>query len=352
MFVSGNLNGTSFLRKYDLKGAEVWNSQYGSGLSNDATALSAGPSGVYVGGYGFPNGTNRKQHVVIQKYDLDGTPAWTSILGNEGYLGDPPVIDVTSTGVYIASEVSSSGSSHVIVAKYDFNGVSNWTRQLDDSYGYYWSPSGITSDSSGVYVVAEYFIGYNGEALLRKHDSGGNQLWTLQLTPPDYSGIGRVAINANTSGVYLGYATFVEHDFLAKYDGSGNQEWSFQTRGSPRSIFAGANGVYVGGGGAYLAEFSQSSSLILFGVNPPFSFGLVALLVGIIAAAVLLMRRLWKRKYGPRSANMLRFKDIRRDTSSHTRSSFHAEPVLPPPHSNGSTTAPLQEPFGIQFCGR
>src|SRR5207245_11458312 len=157
--------------------------------------------------------------------------------------------------------------------------------------------------------------------LLRNHDSGGNQLWTLQLTPPDYSGIGRVAINANTSGVYLGYATFVEHDFLAKYDGSGNQEWSFQTRGSPRSIFAGANGVYVGGGGAYLAEFSQSSSLILFGVNPPFSFGLVALLVGLIAAAVVLMRRPSQSNYGPRSANTLTSQATSSDTSLNTPSS-------------------------------
>jgi hypothetical protein len=68
----------------------------------------------------------------------------------------------------------------------------------------------------------------------------------------------------------------------------------------------GQDGVYVGGeasNNAALSKYAQSSSLVLFGVNPPFSFGLVALLGGVVVLSLFWLRR--QRKRGvrrPRSA--------------------------------------------------
>jgi len=129
-------------------------------------------------------------------------------------------------------------------------------------------------------------------------------------------------------------ATAAGHDFFLRYDSNGRQIWSFQMQPSSYRddktfaeayrVAAGAGGVYFAGSSvedAMIGEVSSLSSLIFFGLNPPLSFGVVGLLAGIGVASVFLMRRRWKRKYRPLSANMLRFKEVGKGhRSSHVES--------------------------------
>jgi len=94
-----------------------------------------------------------------------------------------------------------------------------------------------------------------------------------------------------------------------KYDSSGNRVWSIRTEAfSASALSVGETGVYVGGDvesgpslKAYAAAYSLSSSLILFGVDPPLSFVIAALLVGAGGVSVLWIRKGWRKKVRPTS---------------------------------------------------
>ncbi len=149
-------------------------------------------------------------------------------------------------------------------------------------------------------------------------------LWTSQFgTPgPDAGPFvqnGITAMSTDSSGVYTaGFVGYLasggssSYPFVSKYDFTGRQVWT-QHFGKPDSggiagISVGRNGVYVGGtnGYAFIEELSQSSSLILFGVNPPFSFGLAALLGGLVVTSLLWLRRRWRKKMRPPTIVMRR----------------------------------------------
>src|SRR5438128_8904466 len=167
---------------------------------------------------------------------------------------------------------------------------------------------------------------------LRKYSFDGTLLWEAAFEPPDYSGILDSSVSAGGgSGVYTSVTTAARHDFFLRYDSNGRQLWSFQMQPSTYRddktfaegyrVAAGAGGVYFAGSSvedAVIGEVGSSSSLIFFGLNPPLSFGVVGLLAGIGVASVFLMRRRWKRKYRPFSANMLRFKEVGKGTDPRT----------------------------------
>ncbi len=275
VYISGSLNGSGFVRRYDLNGNQVWTSPFGS----EATSVSVGTNGVYAAG-----------GAVLRAYDFNGNTVWTDSLGG-------PLLFSNSKGIYLAGCVSAG----CFLWSYDFNGTLKWTRFTCNC-----APSGVSADTTGIYV-AGYF---NPSGFLSKYDWNGNQVWTRNLDAPDYAVVHNLQMSVNPSGVYLAMST-LRSGFLMRYDGNGNQVWSFQVHRSLNAISVGENGVYVGGkdsfvetqGNAFITEFSQSSSLILFGLNPPYSFGLVSLLAGLTALSILWLRRGRKKKVRPPSAN-------------------------------------------------
>src|SRR2546426_6217403 len=110
-------------------------------------------------------------------------------------------------------------------------------------------------------------------------------------------------MSADSLGAHLSFSTGAGNNFISRYDTSGNYVWSFQipaprpsgtTSGIP--ISTGENEVFVGGSAsdgieAYISAFSESSSLVLFGLNPPYSFEVVALLLTTATLGVLWYRR-------------------------------------------------------------
>lgn len=150
-----------FTRKYDPNGNALWTDQYGTANSAYAYAVTASASGVYVVG------------------------------STQGLLGIQPLPTFDFDGY---------------VRKYDPSGAVQWTKQfgtIDREEAY-----GAIADDSGVYVVGftRSVLGaasLGGEdAFLRRYDSNGNALWTLQTGSVDDDYAFGVATDAGS--IYIG----------------------------------------------------------------------------------------------------------------------------------------------------
>jgi len=288
--------------KYSLSGELVWSRRLGGIQDCYPGAISSAKNSLYVAG-----------NSSLAAFDLEGNAIWTSQFSS---WSSPRGAYANASGVYLVGSINGAR-----LAKFDLNGNPAWTASFSGG-------SSVTGDSTGVYISG--VMGASG-GLLRKYSFDGTLLWEATFEPPDYSGILDSSVSAGGSGVYTSVATAAGHDFFLRYDSNGRQIWSFQMQPSSYRddktfaeayrVAAGAGGVYFAGSSvedAMIGEVSSLSSLIFFGLNPPLSFGVVGLLAGIGVASVFLMRRRWKRKYRPRSANMLRFKEVGKGTDPRT----------------------------------
>ncbi len=105
--------------------------------------------------------------------------------------------------------------------------------------------------------------------------------------------------------VYLLVTTYGAHEFVMKYDSNGKYVWYAALEEAvgnypPATISATPSIVYVGGATrdfeASMTGLGETSSLILFGVNPPFSFLLAGLLATSVIVSILWLRRNWRKK--------------------------------------------------------
>src|SRR5207249_10031171 len=84
-------------------------------------------------------------------------------------------------------------------------------------------------------------------------------------------------------------------------DGRGDRVWCLSM--PAKAIAVGREVLYVGGSlngyNGFVASVSESSSLILFGVGPPFSFVIAALLVSAVLSSVLWLGKGWRKKPRP-----------------------------------------------------
>jgi hypothetical protein len=319
LYAALRMNSSVVVRKYALNSSPLWTSQFGD--IEGSTTISVGTYGVYISGASTP-ASNGTSNVIMREYDLDGNSVWTVILGNKP--GGPSKVLATSTGILVsASDGLGPYDTHAFISKYFLNGTLEWTRNFDNYPGFtcYCAPTGIGEDASGIFVAGNTLSAFPGQGssglvdtFLRRFDLKGQELWTIQSGSPDYSGITNSYLSADSSGIYLATATGVGQSFVTKYDPSGNRDWSIQLQVFPRDISVGQNGLYVGGGATsgpgsngVIAQYGLSSSLVFFGVNPPYSFVIVSVLGGIVVTSLFWLRRRWKKRMHPRSADVMRY---------------------------------------------
>jgi hypothetical protein len=272
----------AFVRKYDVSGNEVWTRQFGTSGSDFVSGIAVGTSDVYVAGSTegvLPGQTNSGWvDAFIRKYDLDGSELWTRQIGTSSFdYAWGIAVDVSD--VYVAGAASGAlpgqTNAGAFVRKYGVSGNEIWTRQ----FGSMWwdSASGIAVDASGVYVVgwtAYALETYTAEAVLRKYDVDGNELWTRQfgflcprdrwgnpppagwgsLRPGDPLGIAVDASGAYVAGTLRCQWEFGTETFVRKYDAQGNEVWTrlFNSSSDDR-----ASGIAVGASGVYLAGLTK-----------------------------------------------------------------------------------------------
>ncbi len=287
VFIAGSINGSGFVQRDDLNGNEVWTRQ------SEGQDISVGSGEVLAGGGSdLPSGGNK-----LLAYDSDGNKVWSKTLVNV----TTSTIYAGSGGLYVAGfDALHPADTQAFVSKYDPNGTLLWTQGFDES-GFTCScyPNGLSGDSSGTYVSGSIFVPFPGNSptFVRKYELNGNLLWRVQSDNPDLSDAGRTLVSVDPTGIYL-----LEPRFVIRYDANGNHVWSVALKQVfLGAISVGADRIFVGGtdpdaGRAVITSLDQSSSLILFGVNPPFSFLLAGLLAASAIVSILWLRRNWRKR--------------------------------------------------------
>jgi len=169
---------------------------------------------------------------------------------------------VDATGVYVAgitlTPPAIPGNPDILVVKYDHVGNVIWSQQFgqggpDDA-------SGITADSTGIYVVGSFGFGHSG--FIYKYDRNGNKMWSQEIGHENGNFFDSVAaVTVDQTGVYVTGElsdTSLDPDdfdtldaFVRKYDTNGNELWNRQfgsaSFDSANGISAANNGIYVVG---------------------------------------------------------------------------------------------------------
>lgn len=199
---------------------------------------------------------------------------------------------VDASGVYAVGQTQEDA----FVVKFDPSGNELWRRtfstaRIDDAYA-------VAVDATGVYVggwaggplPGQVFAGGDDDAVLRKYDHDGNEIWTREFgtKSPEVENYGRdhiidlvltadaIYLAGDTEGplpgqVYLG----ASDAFLRKYDKAGNELWTRQFGtvdfDGPSAVVADATGVYIAGHTgpagpdrfqAYVRKYDHSGSLL------------------------------------------------------------------------------------------
>jgi uncharacterized protein (TIGR03437 family) len=190
---------------------------------------------------------------------------------------------VDGTGVYAVGNMgggalpgqTSSGGYDAFVKKYDLNGNPLWARQFGT--GVSDIPYGAGSDGSGVYLVGTTFgilpgqtSSGNYDSYIRKYDTGGNEIWTLQFGTKSSDRANGVA--ANSSGVYIAGNT-ADMNFAAKigfgpvvFDGGVVNNASFAP--SPAPVAPGSIAAVLGtglndGSAVLFSSFDKDGKLVM-----------------------------------------------------------------------------------------
>ncbi len=277
-WISGTLPGQTrvgdtdaFVRKYSSTGTELWTRQFGTTVSDIASAVTTDAAGnVYVAGSTFGRfaGQTSTGHSdpYVRKYDAAGTALWTQQWGGAG--GEALAITADAAGnVYVAGNINgtipggtSAGLFDAYVRKFDTAGTALWSRQFgsrSDDFAY-----GLGVDASDNLYIAGYTSGAlpgansagGYDAFVRRYDSAGTETWTRQFGTSGADKAYALAVDAtsvsvvgSTAGTFAGQTSLMGTDaFVRRYalDGTSASVLQF---GSNQDDFA--NGAAVDASG-------------------------------------------------------------------------------------------------------
>jgi hypothetical protein len=289
----------AFLAKYDGAGNLQWTRTLGTNLSDVGSGVSGDALGnVYIVGatqglLGDPLAPNGNHDAFLAQYDATGNLRWAKRIGAPGDYDLGSGVSTDGLGnAYITGWTrgnTSTSRDDAFLAKYDAAGGLQWTRQFgtsDTDNG-----KSVSADKLGnVYVAGHTEANLNGpnaggaDGFLVKYDAAGTLQWTKQFG----TSANEIALAASTDGlgnVYISGAgplpnfgpSADTNAFLARYDTSGNLQWSMQI-GDPIAADV-SNGVAADGlGSVYLSgktwgsvrgPSSESRDLFLVKVNVP-----------------------------------------------------------------------------------
>lgn len=222
----------AFLTKLDPAGNVLWSRQFGTAATDWAFVGVDGDGNAYVAGGtrgAFAGETSAGDwDAYARKYDGAGNVVWTRQFGSPGAdWADGVAVDPAGnshaagrTSGALAGQTSAGGVD-AFVRKYDAVGAEVWTRQFGTAGGE--AANAVALDAAGgVYAAGgtsgtfpgETSAGGAADALVRKYDSGGLELWTHQLGTAGTDSAFVVAVTAGgspyvagiTDGSFPGYA--------------------------------------------------------------------------------------------------------------------------------------------------
>lgn len=272
-FDNHNLLGTNdfFIAKYDSSGTKLWTQQYGtSGIGTFSQGIALDSNGnIYISGF-QDNSTTFYRDFFLKKYDNSGNEQWTQLMSVDNADVQTAGLAVdASSNIYVTGYISTSfgpavgpfdghtltGLRDYFLIKYDNSGSKQWSKLVGVS-GASTSGLGIACDSSNVYIVgatngslASQISGYL-DAFVAKYDSSGNNEWTSQLGASGGVTFGYKVVSDASSNSYITGFTSVglgsnsenglQDAFIAKYDSSGVMQWVSQKGANPNSNLSAA----------------------------------------------------------------------------------------------------------------
>lgn len=152
-----------FVRKYDFDGNEAWTRQFGS-TGDDTTftgEIATDETGVYVSGMtdgALPGQTNAGDYdAFVRKYNLRGKEMWTRQFGTPGY-DEGHGISIHGGGVYVSGDTfgalpgqTYAGEGDAYVRRYSRGGAEVWTFQFGTAQ--YDEAFDVFADETGVYIA-------------------------------------------------------------------------------------------------------------------------------------------------------------------------------------------------------
>jgi hypothetical protein len=263
-------SGGGYVRKFDADGSLVWTRLTDAVNDNYPYSVTTGSDGgVYVAGMAY-NPAQSNYDGFVNKFDADGTLAWTRFVGTLEYDSIQSVSTDASGTVYVAGLTYSSqtGTYSTFLSKLESDGVVAWTRPLASGYSQAVSVSAaadgsvyVTGYSNSAILDGANKLGENG-SYVSKYDADGNLEWTRL---PDASGSGQTnSVSTDADGaVYVAgysYGSILNGDvsqggqdgFVSKFDADGQLIWTRLVSGSGndsvKSVFTGADGaIFVAG---------------------------------------------------------------------------------------------------------
>jgi hypothetical protein len=192
-------NWDAFLTKYSADGTKAWTNLLGAIEGDYAEALTTGLDGsIYVSGAtrnALDGQTNSGGvDAFLTKYSADGTKAWTKLLGSSGNDGAYALTTGLDGSIYVSGYTygaldgqTNSGGSDAFLTKYSVDGTKAWTKLLGSSGDEF--PIALTTGLDGSIYVSGYAYGAldgqtnsgSVDAFLTKYSADGTKAWTKLL---------------------------------------------------------------------------------------------------------------------------------------------------------------------------
>ena len=269
----------SFLQAFDVGAAVQWTRQYGvtgwKGYTDAATAVAVDHD-IYVAGYAegpFPGEQNLGgSDAFVRRSTPDGDVVWLREFGTTA-ADQATAIAAAPSGVYLAGWTdgvfagsSSVGGRDAFVRAYDEGGNERWTRQFGTAASD--TATGIAAGGSAVYVVGVTSGVLPGQAaaggqdaFVRAYDFDGNELWTQQF--------GTSATDQATSIVPYASGAFVAGQtagVLAGQPGTGSSSPSLLTVVGSMFFFSANDGVV--GAELWRSDGTAAGTVLVKDINP------------------------------------------------------------------------------------
>jgi hypothetical protein len=236
-YTDGILGDTSqgasdaFLVKCDASGVQQWTRQFGTYAFDTGRSVTVDADGnPFVVGYTKVNGN---YDAVLSKYNTQGAPQWTKLLGlgvSANDYGESVAVDVGGN-VFISGSSEYAGVRNAFLSKYTASGTLKWTSQLAGA------SHSVSVDALGnAYMSGTYYASPSNDAFLAKYDAAGSLLWTRRLGSANIDSSNAVVVDVSgnaficgsTSGDLGGTNQGSNDVFLSKYDTSGVLQWTKQ----------------------------------------------------------------------------------------------------------------------------
>ncbi len=227
----------------------------GTDKNDQATEVATDSSGnIYVTGYteGGLDGNTYAGYfdIFLVKYNSSGEKQWTRQMGTDSDDRATGVATDSSGNIYVTGFTegdldgnANAGESDIFLAKFDSSGKREWTRLMGTDKND--SAAGAVTDSSGNIYITGYTEGgldgntYAGyfDIFLAKYNSSGEKQWTRQMGT-DSNDLARGVATDSSGNIYATGLTYGSLDgntnagtkdiFLVKYNTSGVKQWTRQ----------------------------------------------------------------------------------------------------------------------------